>query len=72
MTTKSEIFLNHKEKNYTFKLPTALLFEFETERDARAFNDAIMTLLWFQSGDAPVRSSLVNMKASEIYAQELV
>ena len=71
MTTKDEIFLNHKDRNFSFKLPSALLFEFKNEEDAREFNDAVMTLLHFQWGDVRVRSSLVNMEASEIYTQEI-
>ena len=67
------IFSNHKEHNFSIKLPSALLFEFKNEKDSRAFNDAVMTLLYFQwSGDVSVRSSLVNMEASEIYTKELV
>ena len=69
MTTKNEIFVNHKDRDFSFKLPSALLFEFKNEEDARLFNDAVMTLLWFQWGDVRVRSSFVDMEASEIYTQ---
>ena len=68
---KEDLFINHKEKNYSLKLPSALLFEFKTEKDARGFNDAVMTLLHFQSF-ADVRSSLVSMEESEIYTKPLV
>lgn len=67
---KEDLFLNHKEKDFTCVLPSALLFEFKTEIDAREFNDAIWTLLAHQGGD--VRSSLVSMEASEIYTKPLV
>ena len=70
--SNEHIYLNHEEKNYSLKLPSALLFEFKTEKDAREFNDAVMTLLHSQGGFASVRSSLVSMEASEIYTKELV
>ena len=67
------IYLNHKEKNYSLKLPSALLFEFKNEKDAREFNDAVMDLVYLEwDGDVTMRSSLVSMEASEIYTKELV
>ena len=68
---KEDSFVNHKEKDFTLVLPSALLFEFKTEKNARAFNDAVMTLLHFQE-IANVRSSLVCMEASEIHTKPLV
>ena len=67
---KEDLFLNHKEKDFTFVLPSALLFEFKTEKDAREFNDAVWTLIACRGGE--VRSSLVSMEASEIYTKQLV
>tara|TARA_Y100001933_G_scaffold104375_1_gene105040 strand:- start:124 stop:384 length:261 start_codon:yes stop_codon:yes gene_type:complete len=67
---KEDLFVNHKEQDFTLSLPSALLFEFKTEKDARRFNDAVWTLLFHRGGD--VRSSLVSMEASEIYTKPLV
>ena len=68
---KEDSLVNHKEKDFALVLPSALLFEFKTEKNAREFNDAVMTLLHSQE-IADVRSSLVCMEASEIYTKPLV
>ena len=77
MTTTDQLsndytFSNHKEKNFSLKLSSALLFEFETEQEARIFNDAVMTLLCLQYGTPSIRSSLLDMEASDLYTKELV
>ena len=66
-----QVYLNHKEKNYSVKLPSALLIEFRSDEDAREFSKAIWTLL-SSTGIPPMRSSLVHMEASEIYTKNIV
>ena len=69
---KSEdLFTNHKEIDSTLKLHSAILFEFKSEERAREFNEAVWTLLC-STGIPDMRSSLVNMEASEIYTKPLV
>ena len=65
-----QVYLNHKEKNYSVELPSALLIEFKNEEVARQFNEAVWMLLCSQTFP-DMRSSLVNMEASEIYTKEI-
>ena len=65
-----QVYLNHKEKNYSMKLSSALLIEFKNEEIARQFNEAVWMLLCSQTFPE-MRSSLVNMEASEIYTKEI-
>ena len=65
-----QVYLNHKEKNYFLELPSAILFEFKNEARAREFNEGVWMLLCSQ-GFPDMRSSLVDMEASEIYTKQI-
>ena len=59
--------MNHKEKNFSMEL--AILFEFKNEV-RREFNEGVWMLLCSQ-GFPDMRSSLVDMEASEIYTKQI-